>query len=1335
MTQIILFLFVIAPATITARDNLFASSSQENQSQPIVKFNDINIIKSSSTGISFEYSIDDNQISQDKVIINGKPTSVFNIRGALRNAQPGQLDLPNKEIIIGIPQQGDISVSYNVVSTREVNNVEIPPVPFKSWEKEPEYRLLQDIKNEFLPDQVCQIKEIGYFRDLRIARIKIYPVQYNPIIKQAIINSDIIINLKFSNPGQEVVRPDYFDGIAKEIILNGQEAINWKADFIPTRSDSGLSKFPQGFLNWYKVKIDSTGLYKITYNELNDAGIPIRLIDPRTIRLFNIGEWTSNDRYPDTMIEIPICISGESDSSFDRNDYILFYGVSPSRFNRNRSSYYNNPFTLYNYYWLTWGVSVGISGPGKRFEEISSSLQGNPVYSLNNYVHLEKDRDCPARNGLLWIWEFYAKESNVASKTFDITLELPNPDELLSIGGRFWGQTSSNAVQISLNNTILDTFYFTGSSSNPPPQDFLIERPLPLSTQNTLSFTLFGSNEQNVYFDYLNIRYLERLQFSQNIKDLYFYNTSGNFNCAITKVGDKPLIFDISNYHAPRKIINFYKNRDTIIFGIALTETSFYYVTDEAKARTVISIERRNPGVTQNYADIQYFIVVPDELYEPSLLFENYRNNNIVGIPQARAKSVPLSWIYDDFTFGIEEPGAIKRLFKRYRPYYSLFLGDGTYDYRNILQLTNFPQVPAYEQGYDIDFQVYSTGALAVDAWYADFDGSGYSPDMAIGRVTARNTSEVRQFYDKLTNYESKRTMGLWNKRFIFLSDDEWKGQGTVDEFVIGRIIDHLIKCENLEQSLYYSTSGHFQHFEPVKIYLTEYPFSEPRDKRKAREALVHEINKGASLWSFFGHGAGFQLCHEQALHISHIPLIRNERRNFIAFFGSCGVGRFEDTKYESISEELVRLEDGGIATMGASKATTSDANFAFAYRFFNKAISQPESTIGKAFLPAQYIEHTYHLFGDPATIPLLPNDFANLYSYPDTFRPGQLIRNQALGKNIFSASASSQKWHRYYQSIYYTSGPNPRPETIMMNYNFTGDELFRGMGRVNNDSIKFQFTVPIDLPRNRVIQSGGGYYSQIANSARITAITYGQTPNTLLSLLKDTIAYDTLPVLITDFTGPKMQFYFEDKLLRTQTKVPKEFLLTVVMFDSAGILLAPITGYNPWLLIKKSPNRIIKDIDVTPYFNYDLGNFYQGRFSYPVTLDTGDCVIKVSAADNFKNLTQDSVKVTIEKSQKLGLENVLYYSAPNSRIGYFTFMLNKSALVGIKIYTIKGRLVKTISERFCGYGYNQIEWDGLDENHTPPANGVYLYKISARSFIAGREERTSLVEKFIILH
>jgi hypothetical protein len=1297
--------------------------------------NDIIITNSTSTGISFQYLINDDKISQENIFVSGEKYTVFNIKDAVRREQPGKLDLSSKDVIIAIPQQGDINVTVELAGKTTYENIKIAPVPYQTWEKPAVYKLTQDVKSDIYPEKTCEVQEISYLRNIRIARLRIYPIQYNQVSGQVTVNTDIRITVRFAQPAKDNLHPDYFDGIAKDVILNWEDGIKWKKDPLTINSNSGFSKYPNGFLNWYKIKIESTGVYKMTYDDLNRAGIPIRTVDPRTIRLFNIGECTSNVYYPDTMIEIPIYISGETDSTFDKKDFILFYGLSPSHFNQNRTNFYTNPFTLYNYYWLTWGISSSVSGFGQRIEQISSSQQGTKIYSAENYVHLEQDRDCPARSGLLWIWEFYAKEANVTSKNFDLSLALQNPESLYSIAGRFYASTSSNWMRISLNNTMLDSISFPGYSTNPPAINFQIIKRLLLGQENNIHFTLYNAPEQDVYFDFLNIRYLQNLEFNTNDQALYFYAPPGNNSFSVRKTGSKPIIFDITNYYSLKMYSNYYKNRDTVIFTSSSQDTTFYYISDENKARKVMSIEHKNPGQIQNYSNIKYFIVTSDELYQSSLLLENYRHNNIAGITQAQAKAVPLSEIYDNFTFGIEEPGAIKRLFQKYQPYYGLLLGDGTYDYRNILQLTTFPAVPAYEQGYDIDFQVYSDAALAIDAWYADFDSYGGSPDMMLGRVTARTENEVNHFYQKLVNYETKHAAGFWNKRFIFLADDEYKGQGILDEFRL----QHVTNSENVEENLYYNTAGHFRHLEPVKIYLTEYPFSESRDKRKAREALISELDKGASLWCYFGHGSGFQLAHEQALTISYVPLIQSQGRNSIAFFGSCGVGRFEDTKYESIAEELVRKADASIATIGASKATWSDLNREFANIFFYKVVLEPDSTIGKAFIRGQYIDPKYHLFGDPATVPALPNMLGNVVSNPDTLKPGGVINNQAISsKQYFSAAAYSTKWNRFYQNIVWVEhAPGIFvPETLQVNYNLSGYELFRGIGRPVNDSVRFSFTVPVGLPRGirYDVASGSGYYTEMPNSSRISAIAYTPGQTNLSSYLNDSIAFDTIPATITDFTGPKISFYNGDKRIKPQDKLPLEFTLTGILNDSSGILLCSIPNYNPRLIIKKRPNHTINDAFVTSYFTYDIGNYYQGRFGYPVTLDTGDCVIIIKAADNLRNMSTDSVEVTVLNSQDT-IENVLYYSAPNSRTGYFTFGLNQPASVSIKIYTIAGRLIKSIPEQLCNFGYNQIVWNGLDETGILPANGVYLYKVTARFLHNGVQKNKSVVDKFVLMH
>src|SRR5690606_34567997 len=75
------------------------------------------------------------------------------------------------------------------------------------------------------------------------------------------------------------------------------------------------------------------------YTELQNANLPVATLDPRTFRLYNLGD------------EVAIQVVGEADGRFDAADYILFYGQSVSA-----------KYTWDNAYWLTYdpeGLATG----------------------------------------------------------------------------------------------------------------------------------------------------------------------------------------------------------------------------------------------------------------------------------------------------------------------------------------------------------------------------------------------------------------------------------------------------------------------------------------------------------------------------------------------------------------------------------------------------------------------------------------------------------------------------------------------------------------------------------------------------------------------------------------------------------------------------------------------------------------------------------------------------------------------------------------------------------------------------------------------------------------
>ncbi|MFT4899908.1 MAG: hypothetical protein ACI9U0_001708, partial [Flavobacteriales bacterium] len=65
--------------------------------------------------------------------------------------------------------------------------------------------------------------------------------------------------------------------------------------------------------HYFKFPIAKDGIYRIQYEQLITSGINFSLFDPRNLQLFAKGK------------EQAIYIQGESDGSFDSNDFIEFY--------------------------------------------------------------------------------------------------------------------------------------------------------------------------------------------------------------------------------------------------------------------------------------------------------------------------------------------------------------------------------------------------------------------------------------------------------------------------------------------------------------------------------------------------------------------------------------------------------------------------------------------------------------------------------------------------------------------------------------------------------------------------------------------------------------------------------------------------------------------------------------------------------------------------------------------------------------------------------------------------------------------------------------------------
>lgn len=1291
----------------TSRTGLLGTSSHEPP---------LRVLSSSELGVEFELELGDLSVAEER------DGCAIRLPGTDRLAFAGEPDLPGLLILVGIPQEGGARLVMSAERTESLRGVDVRPEPGFG----PEPKRLDSIfgRDRFWPESAAEIVEVVTLRNIRVARIALRPVQYNPVKRELLVHHRLGVRVVFDRPAEVETRgPDQLDSMLERILLNGSDAVSWKLDLPAGDTVDFFSRSDV----WCKVSVESSGVYQISLEDLEDVGFVLDDVDPRTFRLFSIGRYVVNEDYPDTMVEVPVYVKGEEDGAFSRGDYLAFYAEAPLSWVSDTVERLPNLFTRYNHYWLTWG-----GNSGARMAAVSGAGARSPVSSTVRRLRVEADSLCPARSGLLWLWRRLYKPQGRPTAGDELELALPQRESVLGLKVRVYGRTGLNRLRLLLNGVELDTYAFGGSSSQPPAVDLVVDT-IPTSVSevgelDTLRFELQGDPEMEVYVDFLEVRYSERLRLASDEPELFFPveasgAASNPVEFAIDGANGDVLLLDVTDPWSPRRIVDAEVSDQRLEARVEVAGSAdFFCVLASGLRKPASLVERRPSDLRSSTEDADYHIVCPDEFHAVARAFARYREGNVGGVAGARVRAVQLSDIYDSYGFGMEEPGVIKKFLAAKQPAYVLFCGDATYDYRNNLGRDTSeipPMVPAYEVGYDIDPEVYGSAAKAYDAWYADWDGNGRGPDMILGRITCRSQFELAGFVNRVKRYENQEP-GFWAKRFLVLADDEWLGEpGKRDPIGFLHVSSGCEPIVDVSRGL----------LDPVKVYLTEYRFTNVNEKAAATRELLARLNQGALFWCFFGHGAGFQLCHEEALHITKsVPLVDNGDRSPVAFFGSCGVGRFEDTRYESVAEELVRKGGGCIASSGATKATISSGNEAFARYLFGSIVEHPEEPVGAAFFNAWVRANTeYQLFGDPATMVRLPKAGTLPVVVPDTFRPGgrnEVFDSVPIGSGLYEASVHEANWSRYYSS-----------DAGTVEYVLPGYEIHRAIGNCGSGQARFGFVVPrIDYPDTLVVPDGR-YVREPATSSVSVLSCSGMTS---YASRRDSIVLGE-PVEFSDSAPPVLSLCAEGRSLDhaastgDTVSVPGQFILEGVVEDESGILLAPVPDYGFGLSV-----GVGQHIDLASRFSYDKNSSTRGRFSCELDLsESSDTVVPLSVvvSDNLKNRLLVTYHLRSGADRAFKVSECLVHPNPVSGAAVFTFELSLAALVSVKVYTISGRLVRSLPRQACGFGYNQIEWDGRDAFGNPLPNGIYLYKLDAQSSEAdGVGFRASHRDRLLVL-
>lgn len=131
----------------------------------------------------------------------------------------------------------------------------------------------------YFPGYVAETKDKGAIRNQNVIRVLYYPVQFNPIKREAIIYSKAKLNLTFYNPNGSL-NSDV--GIFNEIV--GNNLINYNSNGLNASESCGAGKSNRGSVNWFpqlpNQMIDSACDYLIiTHQDFYNDPVAKKSID------------------------------------------------------------------------------------------------------------------------------------------------------------------------------------------------------------------------------------------------------------------------------------------------------------------------------------------------------------------------------------------------------------------------------------------------------------------------------------------------------------------------------------------------------------------------------------------------------------------------------------------------------------------------------------------------------------------------------------------------------------------------------------------------------------------------------------------------------------------------------------------------------------------------------------------------------------------------------------------------------------------------------------------------------------------------------------------------
>ena len=956
------------PAEILANPNLVSEKSDGPTGE-------IQLISSGESGLTFSVAVPWEELAVETTSENGAVYSRVSLPGWAGTSQVGAPRLPMTTGQIGVPFGAGISVEVTPGEAVTIAlDAPVIPVPAQTLDwtlpddgvpvaSEPGYMFNEDSSiyagAGVYPQNLVELANDDVIRGQRVAGIAIYPVQYNPATDELTVFKSLEVRVTFSGGQAGDIRGDseVYENFFDEQLLNAEEARPWRqssAGIDNSVSNMGGQPYPWNppSPSW-RVKVRADGIYKLTYAELDAAGLAVDTLDPMNFQLYYLGN------------EVAIYVEGEADHTFDSDDYILFYGQK-----------FSSKYTLDNVYWLTYGQAGVSQGLRMTIDDGTPGTAATPA-SFDAYKHYETNKIywslVPGdERQERWMWD-YLQRSTKPSLTKNITLGSPYSGAgtltVSLLGFSSDAIAPDHHVRVSLNGTTLDDFTWDG-------QTFLTEAiDVPAGVlipgSNALQFQVvndLGASNDTFYLDWFELDFPDTFLAQSNV--LAFNQEAGDWKFQVDGfTSDQVLAFNVTNPAAVHRILNLAVSGSgpySIQFEDSSVDPSNYWATTDSALLSVQAIEPDTQSDLGNYDQgADHIIISHASFLSAAETLRAHREDQ--GL---RAMVVNVQDIYDQFNYGIVDVEPIREFLAYTRenwedpaPSFVVLLGDGHYDPNNYAGYGRTSFIPPYLA--PVDPWIKETAA---DNRYVVLDDADIFPDMMLGRMAVNTLAEANAFINKVIAYDVNPSPGDWQLKVMAVADNE-DVAGNFD-----LISDGVLSC--CLPPIYQDRAE--------RVY-----FGITHDLTGTRAAIQNGFNTGRLIINYIGHAAYNIWGDENFFATSNVAGLSTTDKFPVVLAMTCREGSyfFPDATL-SVAEVITRAENkGAVASWSPTGLGVASGHDYLDRGFFNALFSDGAASIGDATLAGKLSLwatgynrdqiDTYLLFGDPATkievIPPLP--------------------------------------------------------------------------------------------------------------------------------------------------------------------------------------------------------------------------------------------------------------------------------------------------------------------------------------------------------------------------